>query len=89
MKNIDGSGLLVISVVWDTLNDAIEFYDLFLSLTQNRTGGKFESLGENSNIARLFLDQEVSIAVKLKDKETTIIFAPSNQVFGTVISFFK
>ena len=89
LKNIDGSGLLVISVVWDTLNDAIEFYDLFLSLTQNRTGRKFESLGENPNIARLFLDQDVSIAVKLKDKETTIIFAPSNQVFGTVISFFE
>ena len=89
LKNIDGSGLLVISVVWDTLNDAIEFYDLFLSLTQNRTGGKFESRGENSNIARLFLDQEVSIAVKLKDKETTIIFSPSNQVFDTVISFFE
>lgn len=89
LKNIDSSGLLIISIVWDTLNDAIEFYDLFLSLTQNRTDGKLEFLGENSNLARIFLDQEASIAVKLKDEETVIIFAPSNQVFSTAISFFE
>jgi hypothetical protein len=65
--------VLLLSALWDTEQDAREFFDAFVQLTTARTGGEWESLGGD---ARLMTLPDELITVSLRNATTVVIMAP-------------
>ena len=75
LKSPQDQNLLVLSVVWDTDEDAREFFDTFQRFMVARTGGQWEAAGEGATSTLMtLLDQRISIV--LGAAKTNVIFAP-------------
>ena len=67
--------LLVLSIAWDTDEDAREFFDTFQQFMTARTGGQWGAAGEDATSTLMtLLDQRISIASGAA--RTNVIFAP-------------
>ena len=75
--------VLVLSALWDTARDAREFFDTFLQFTSARTGGEWESLGEDTWLMTL---ADERIAVSLRGTATLVIVAPDRPTLDGVRS---
>ena len=82
LKGPEDQNLLVLSIVWDTDEDAREFFDTFQDFMVARTGGRWEAAGENATSTLMtLLDQSVSIV--LGAAKTNVIFAPDETTMKT------
>ena len=79
----DGKRLMVQSIVWDTEDEAHEFYDIFLEFTQSRTGGEWETVEGEASAAQMALD-DLDIFVGLDGAATLLIYAPDASTVETV-----
>ena len=78
-----GGHLLVISIVWDTEDDAQEFFDTFKEFTESRTGGEWITPGSEGSPARMILPEQ-TIQMSIDMLSTLLMFAPDQQTLDTV-----
>jgi hypothetical protein len=79
LRGPDDVSLLVVPLVWDTEEDAREFYNAFLEFTEARTGEKWEApAGEDTDRTMKLPGQVISIDLEMM--KTLVIFAPGVEV---------
>ena len=72
-------GALALGAVtrWDTVEDAVEFFDAFRDVTQARLGSDWEQL-EDVDSAFLMLGESQAALISLEGSEVAILLAPAN-----------
>ena len=75
---LDGPGdedLFASLLVWDTEEDAQEFFDTFMEFTVTRTGAQWETAGEEATNGLMMLPEQ-SIFIGLDAMDMVLVFAP-------------
>ena len=67
--------VLVLSIAWDTGDDALEFFDTFLESVQVRTGAVWDIAGDGQE-ASITTRPDQRVFIELDGKGTVMIFAP-------------
>ena len=83
---LDGPGdedLFASLLVWDTEEDAQEFFDTFKEFTRVRTGAQWEAIGEEATGGLMTLSEQ-TIFVGLDATDMALIFAPDPATLETV-----
>ena len=75
LKNAQDERLLVSKVVWDSEDDAQEFFDAFQALMQTRSDEEWESV-DGDDASRLINLANQSIFLNIDTLDTLMIFAP-------------
>jgi hypothetical protein len=83
LKGPQDESLLLLSISWDTPEDAREFFDTFLEFTEVRTGSQWESKGDGAT-ANIMMLPDQSVFIGLDVTETLLIFAPDLLTLETV-----
>ena len=85
LEGPQGETLLVLSIVWDTEPDAVEFHAIFMQFTENLTGGVWQDENEALGTSRMTLPDRV-IQIRIEASDTLVIFAPDSTVLETVMA---
>ena len=75
--------LLVLPIIWDTQEDAREFFDTFVEFTQSRTGALWDWEGDEATAMSMTLPDQ-SIFVGLEERTVLLIFAPDSSTLDTM-----
>ena len=84
----DGQGLLVLLVVWDSIQDANEFFDTVQRHTEERTGVMWNDSQTTEDAAAISLPDR-TMYVKRKDAATLMIVAPDPAYTETVRQYWN
>ena len=84
LEGPNGDALLVLSILWDTEEDARQFTDAFAAFTQFRTKGEWEVLEDGAGARLALADQ--SIFIDLDATGTLVVFAPGADTLDKVMS---
>ena len=83
LKGPQSESLVVSRMVWDTADDAQEFFATFVEFTEARTGQKWESPDGDAHVRRMTLADQ-SIHASRNDVETLLVFAPDQSSLEAV-----
>ena len=86
LSNASGENVMVLPIVWDTENDAQEFFDTFVEFTAARTQGQWEPDVEGEASPQRMTLGDQTIFVSLDGANTLNIFAPDQDILDTVVA---
>ena len=84
MKDEQDRLLLAISFVWDTREDADEFFQSYLDLVQVKSQGKWELVHRNEN-ERSWVGEDISIHLSLDGDGTLVVIGPDMETVESAV----
>ena len=82
LKDADGRLAMVVLYSWDTLQDATEFFDVYLDFVDQKSEGRWE-LVESAATLRLWVGDGISVFLAREGSRTLLVIGPDQ---GTVDS---
>ena len=84
LKDERGRRLMVILFSWDSIEDAVEFFQAYLDLAEEKSRGQWK-LVETDESKRWWVGEDISVYLTLEGVDTLLIIAPDPAIVETIL----